>query len=391
MTTLYDPGRAVLADLLDGEAPYRVDQIWEGLYHRFVEPAAITSLPKGLRRRLEEELPTALSPVAESVADNGMTLKWLWQLPDGATVETVLMHYPQTDTSARRTTVCVSTQAGCAMACSFCATGQAGFERHLSTGEIVEQVIRAQRHTIATSTTPPGTPAPGPGTTSGADGARIDNTRIDNTRIDNIVFMGMGEPLANMENTWGAVRRLHDDVGIGARHITISTVGLVPGIRRLATAGLPVNLAVSLHAADDRLRDELVPINRRWPLDELLAACEAYYENTHRRISFEWALISEVNDRYEDADRLAALAHRINAHVNLIPLNPTPGYEVQGSSRNRLHAFSRRLRDAGVNTTIRDTRGSDIDAACGQLRAGHAPTAVRAPRPRGASRRRPPL
>lgn len=364
MTTLYDPGREILAELLDGEPSYRVDQVWEGLYQQLVEPAGMTSLPKGLRRRLGEQLPTALTPVTESVSEGGMTLKWLWALRDGATVETVLMHYPRTDTSSPRSTVCVSSQAGCAMACSFCATGQAGFERHLCTGEIVEQVIRALRHTRSTNFGSTHFGSTHPGST-------------DIGRTVNVVFMGMGEPLANMANTWGAVRRLHDDVGIGARHITISTVGLVPGIERLATAELPVNLAVSLHAADDRLRDELVPINRRWPLEELLVACEEYFEITRRRISFEWALISGVNDRYEDADRLAGLARRIDAHVNLIPLNPTPGYAVQGSSRNRVHAFQRRLRDAGVNATIRDTRGSDIDAACGQLRAGHTAT----PRP----------
>ncbi len=229
------------------------------------------------------------------------------------------------------------------MGCSFCATGQAGFERHLSTGEIVEQVVRARR-TARDSTA----------------GGR---------RISNVVFMGMGEPLANYDRTWAAVHRLHDDVGIGARHLTISTVGLVPGIRRLAVADLPVNLAVSLHAADDELRDELVPINRRYPLDALVEACRDYVTRTRRRLSFEWALIADVNDRFEDSARLAAIANDLRAHVNLIPLNPTPGYAVRGSSRNRVHAFADDLRRRGVNVTIRDTRGSDIDAACGQLRA----------------------
>jgi len=182
--------------------------------------------------------------------------------------------------------------------------------------------------------------------------------------------MGMGEPLANLDATWGAVTRLHDDVGIGARHLTVSTVGLVPGIRRLAAAELPVGLAVSLHAADDDLRDELVPINRRYPLAELLDACEEYRRRTRRRISLEWALIDGVNDRWVDADGLAVIARRLAAHVNLIPLNPTPGYEVVGSSRNRVHAFRERVAGAGVTVTIRDTRGRDIDAACGQLRAG---------------------
>ncbi len=364
-TTIYDLGREALGDALSDEATYRVDQLWDGLYRQSRSPADITNLPAELRKHLEDRFPSALTKVEESVSDAGNTVKWLWELHDGAAIETVLMYYPATDSSGPRTTVCVSSQAGCAMGCSFCATGQAGFERHLTTGEIVEQVIRGQQHTIARTrrtgrSSSEGTPA----------------------RVSNIVFMGMGEPLANMDGTWGAVRRLHDDIGIGARHLTVSTVGLVPGIKRLATADLPVNLAVSLHAADDTLRDELVPINRRWPIATLMETCEAYFEATHRRISFEWALISDVNDRYEDADRLIPLARRLQAHVNLIPLNPTPGYAVRGSSRNRVHAFSRRLRDAGVNTTIRDTRGSEIDAACGQLRAGHLATPVRAPRKR---------
>lgn len=352
-TTLYDLSRVALGELLEDEPSYRIDQLWEGLYGQFRNPEEITTLPASLRRVITETFPAALDMATQTLSDGGDTVKWLWRLHDGAAVETVLMHYPATGTGGARSTVCVSTQAGCAMACSFCATGQAGFERHLSTGEIVEQVVRAQQFA---------SPRP-----------------EAHRRVSNVVFMGMGEPLANMDATWGAVKRLHDDIGIGARHITISTVGVVPGIRRLAGAELPVNLAVSLHAADDALRDELVPINRRWPLAVLMDACEAYFEATHRRISFEWALISEVNDRYEDADRLATLARRLHAHVNLIPLNPTPGYPVRGSSRNRVHAFSDRLREAGVNTTIRDTRGSEIDAACGQLRAGHAVTPGRRP------------
>ena len=192
----------------------------------------------------------------------------------------------------------------------------------------------------------------------------------------------MGEPMANYDATWGAVTRLHDDLGIGARHLTISTVGLVPGIRKLAEADLPVNLAVSLHAADDELRDELVPVNRRWPLEDLMTACEDYFDATHRRVSFEWALIAGVNDRPEDAQRLAVLARRVRAHVNLIPLNPTPGYEVRGTSAAEVRRFRDQLLDAGVNVTVRDTRGTSIDAACGQLRAGHEATPVDRPRRR---------
>jgi len=342
--TRYDLDRDQLAELLAGEPRYRVDQVWQGLHDQGLAPSEITSLPKGLRERLGDELPPALHPVTESTSDGGDTVKFLWELRDGSRVETVLMHYRD------RSTVCVSTQAGCAMACSFCATGQAGFERHLSAGEIVEQVVRARR--VATDASP-------------------------SRRVSNVVFMGMGEPLANFANTWAAVERIHGDLGLGARHLTLSTVGLVPGIRRLATAGLPVNLAVSLHAADDELRDELVPINRRYPIEQLVAACEEYHSATRRRLSLEWALIDGVNDRRTDAAGLARIARRLRAHVNLIPLNPTPGYPVRGSSRTRVGAFRAELEDLGVNVTVRDTRGSDIDAACGQLRAGHEATPVR--------------
>jgi 23S rRNA (adenine2503-C2)-methyltransferase len=228
------------------------------------------------------------------------------------------------------------------MGCGFCATGQAGFTRHLGVGEIVEQVARA-----------------GPGVT-------------------HVVFMGMGEPLANYDATWGAVRRLHDDVGLSARRLTISTVGIVPGIRRLAGEDLPVNLAVSLHAADDALRDELVPINRRYPLADLARACDEYVSATHRRLSLEWALMAGVNDRPVDAARLAGFARPLGAHVNLIPLNPTPGFGVPGASPAAVRAFRDALRGNGVNVTVRRPRGRGIAAACGQL-AGHAGSAGAAP------------
>ena len=259
-------------------------------------------------------------------------MKWLWRLHDGHHIETVLMHYRD------RTTVCLSSQAGCAMGCGFCATGQSGFDRQLSVGEMVEQVIRARR-----------TSAP--------------------RRVSNIVFMGMGEPFANYDRTWAAVERLHDDLGIGARHITVSTVGIVPGIDRMAEERLPVNLAVSLHAADDDLRNELVPINRTYPLATLVDACGRYLAAKNRRLSFEWALIDGVNDRRIDAERLSAICRRLRAHVNLIPLNPTPGYLTRGSSPSRVREFSDTLSQLGVNATVRRTRGTDIDAACGQLRA----------------------
>ncbi len=343
--TRYDLDREGLGALLGGEPRYRVDQVWQGLYGRFAEPDELTDLPKALRARLGAELPTALRPAAESVSDAGDTVKWLWELADGARVETVLMHYRD------RSTVCISTQAGCAMACGFCATGQAGFERNLTVGEIVEQVVRAARRAAA---------SPHP------------------RRVSNVVFMGMGEPLANYDRTWAAVERIHGAIGLSARHLTLSTVGIVPGIRRLAEEDLPVNLAVSLHAADDELRDELVPINRRYPLVELAEACHEYLAAKRRRLSFEWALIDGVNDRRVDAEQLAAYAGPLGAHVNLIPLNPTPGYATRGTPPERVAAFRDQLGALGVNATVRRNRGTDIDAACGQLRAAHdVPVALR--------------
>ncbi|HEX2576726.1 MAG TPA: 23S rRNA (adenine(2503)-C(2))-methyltransferase RlmN [Aquihabitans sp.] len=334
-----------LSDLLADQPRYRVDQVWQGLHQHGTEPSAWTTLPKGLRAQLAEALPPALELAAESTSDDGRTVKWLWTLADGRQVETVLMRYPD------RATVCVSSQAGCAMACSFCATGQAGFDRHLTVGEIVEQVVRARTRATA-----------------------------DGQRLSNVVFMGMGEPFANYDRTWAAVERIHGDLGLGARHLTLSTVGVVPGIRRLAEASLPVNLAVSLHLANDAERDELVPINRRYPLAVLAEACRDYVEATHRRLSFEWALIDGTNDTERHAAELADYARPLRAHVNLIPLNPTPGYAVRGTPPDRVRAFADRLAELGVNATVRRTRGTDIDAACGQLRAtrGHG-AAVAAP------------
>ena len=329
---LFDLSRDELTSHLDGEPRYRIDQIWDGLYERGAKIDELTNVPQALRDRLSAELRLALSPETRSVSDSGDTVKWLWRLSDGHLIESVLMHYDS------RTTVCVSTQAGCAMGCGFCATGQSGFDRHLSVGEIVEQVVRARE-----------TSAP--------------------RRVSNVVFMGMGEPLANYDNTWTAVERLHGEMGISARHLTLSTVGMVPGIERLATETLPINLAVSLHAANDDLRDELVPINRRYPIGELVAACVRYHQAKHRRVSFEWAMIDGVNDRDRDADELAVVAHKVRAHVNLIPLNPTPGYPVVGTSKQRVREFATRLAEQGVNATVRQNRGTDIDAACGQLRA----------------------
>jgi 23S rRNA (adenine2503-C2)-methyltransferase len=324
-----------LAGILSGEPPYRARQVWRSLYLGR-EPEEMTDLPRPLRTRLAAALTPALCPAATSVSAEGDTTKWLWSLADGARVETVLMAYP-----SGRATVCVSTQAGCAMACSFCATGQAGFQRQLTTGEIVEQVVRARR----------------------AAG-----------RLTNVVFMGMGEPLANYGAVWAAVERLHGDVGLSARHITVSTVGIVPGILRLAGERLPVNLAVSLHAANDELRDRLVPINRRYALGAVVDACGAWVASHNRRLSFEWALIDGVNDRPSDASELAAIARPLAAHVNLIPLNPTPGYLTRGTPPDGVRAFRARLVAAGVNATVRRNRGTDIAAACGQLAAAGEPS-----------------
>ncbi|MDQ2651082.1 MAG: 23S rRNA (adenine(2503)-C(2))-methyltransferase RlmN [Actinomycetota bacterium] len=337
--TRYGVTREHLTGLLGDVPRYRVDQVWSGLYEQLAAPAELTALPKALRADLESLLPLALAEELESVSDGGETVKWLWALPDHTQVETVLMHYDD------RSTVCVSTQAGCAMGCSFCATGQAGFDRQLHVGEIVEQVVRASQR-----------------------------ARADGRRLSNVVFMGMGEPLANYDATWAAVERIHGDLGLSARHLTVSTVGIVPGIRRLATEDLPVNLAVSLHAADDELRNQLVPINKRYPLSQLLDACAGYLQAKGRRLSFEWALIDGVNDRRVDAQQLIerARALPLPAHVNLIPLNPTPGYAVRGSSPGRVREFRDMLRQGGVNVTVRRTRGTEIDAACGQLRASVA-------------------
>jgi len=351
--TRFDVDRDQLAERLAGEPRYRLDQVWQGIYTQLATPEELTSLPKGLRAKLDEQLPLALHQEVRRMSDGGDTVKYLWQLDDGNRIETVLMLYPD------RVTVCVSSQAGCAMDCGFCATGQAGFKRHLTTGEIVEQVARSARE-----------------------------AKDLGRRLANVVFMGMGEPLANEAAVWGAIERIHGDLGLSARHLTVSTIGIVPGIRSLAARPLPVNLAVSLHAANDELRNTLVPMNKRYPLEQLMGACADYLAVKGRRISFEWALIEGVNDRDSDAFELAALCtrFRLAAHVNLIPLNPTPGWPAIGSSPKRVQQFRDLLESRGVNATVRRNRGTDIDAACGQLAAGQ-PVELRAPtiRSRGIS------
>jgi 23S rRNA (adenine2503-C2)-methyltransferase len=328
--SIYELDRATLAERLDGEPRYRVDQLWRGLWSDGVELGAITTVPKTLRTRLAEEFPAGLEVVNDVASDHGATRKWVFRLANGATIETVLMHYED------RVTVCVSSQAGCAMGCTFCATGQAGFSGQLSVGQVLEQVMFATRAAA---------PA----------------------RLSNVVFMGMGEPLANYAVTVGAVRRLHEYRGLSARHLTVSTVGVAPAIERLAHEGLPLTLAVSLHAANDATRDELVPLNRRYPLRRLHEACATWIETTGRRLSFEWALIDGVNDTDVAAAELAEYANSLGAHVNLIPLNPTPGFLVLGSSAARVREFRDELLRRGVNATVRNTKGRSIAAACGQL------------------------
>lgn len=330
MPNPYDLTRDELKALLGAEPDFRVRQLMTGLYEQDLFPDEITTLSAPLRQRLATELPLSLHVAHDVETDAGETRKWVFALPDGATIETVLMRYND------RVTVCVSTQAGCAMGCTFCATGQAGFSRQLTVGEVMEQVVRAAR-------------AAAP------------------RRLSNVVFMGMGEPLANYDVTVEVLRRLHGERGMSARNLTVSTVGIAPAIERLAGEQLPLTLAVSLHVANNEQRDELVPINRRYNLERLAAACESWMEQTGRRLSFEWALIAGVNDTDRHAEELAAYAQPLRAHVNLIPLNPTPGFLVVGSSRERVAEFRQRLEDVGVNATVRRTRGRSIDAACGQL------------------------
>jgi 23S rRNA (adenine2503-C2)-methyltransferase len=337
----YGATRIELEALLDswGEPSYRAGQLWEALYAEARPLVDVTTMPRTLRSRLDDALPLSLELVTEATAADDMTTKWLWAcIRDSAQIETVLMRYPT------RATVCVSSQAGCAMGCTFCATGQAGFERHLDPGEIVEQVLRA--------------------------------AHASPQRVRNVVFMGMGEPLANYDATWAAIERIHDDVGISARRITVSTVGVVPGIRRLALERLPVTLAVSLHATSDERRSKLVPLNRRYPIAEVLDAAAEFAGARGRRISFEYACIAGVNDSIAEAEALGRLLGGFpgagGAHVNLIPLNPTAGFGGEATATPRLRAFAERLRALGITATVRRNRGTDIAAACGQLRSRDA-------------------
>ena len=333
---------------------FRADQVSNHWFARLVDdPAQWTDIPAALREPLAASLcPPLLEDVRDITCDGGLTVKSVWRLHDGAMVESVLMRYPATRTSRERVTMCVSSQAGCGMNCPFCATGQAGLTRNLSTAEIVEQVLAGAR-------------ALARGEIAGGTG-----------RVSNVVFMGMGEPMANYNVVVGAVRRMiapaPDGLGMSARGITVSTVGLVPAMRRLAGEGLQVTLALSLHAPDDELRDSLVPVNTRWKVGEALDAAFEYAQATGRRVSIEYALIRDINDQAWRADLLGKLLNargRGWVHVNPIPLNPTPGSKWTASDPAVERAFVAALEARGIPTTIRDTRGQEIDGACGQLAA----------------------
>lgn len=335
---IYDLSKEAIDQLVLswGEPGYRADQIYHALYHQLhPSPLDMTTLPLTLRDRLDREFRfDALTSVAEARSSDGETEKQLFSLPDGQQVEAVLMRYEQ------RRTACISTQAGCGMGCVFCATGQMGLKRNLTSGEIISQVLFFARA-----------------------------LEDQGDRLTNLVVMGMGEPFQNYDATMVALERLNDPQGFkfGARRMTVSTVGLVPRIRQFTEEGRRFNLAVSLHAATDRLRDQLVPINKRFPLESLLSACKEYVERSGRRITFEWALIAGVNDGLEQARSLSQLIQGMLCHVNLIPLNPTKGYDGTPASTSTADSFCGILSDSGISCTVRLRRGIDIEAGCGQL------------------------
>lgn len=347
MPTLYDVSLPELEAHVEalGAPAYRARQVWEWAYRQAVASYdAMANVPAGLRQRLGEMLPFPdAAPIREIASDDGLTRKRLFRLHDGKLIESVLMQYDPRSDSRGRATVCVSSQAGCAMGCGFCATGQGGFERNLTTGEIVAQVMAFAR----------------------------DQRERGGHVLTNVVFMGMGEPMANYRAVWAAVQQLNDSLGIAmaARHITISTVGVIPGIRRLATEPLQVGLAVSLHAPDQALRERLVSTAHRYPLVEILAACRDYSATTGRRVTFEYCLMEGVNDAPEQARALGAALAGMLCHVNLIPVNPTADGTIRRPSRGRTLAFQRELASRGVACTVRVEKGVEISAACGQLRA----------------------
>jgi len=353
---IYDLDFSGLTDVFKGwnEAAYRSRQVWDGLYkHFYNSPDQFTNLSRSLRERLGKQFTfSGLNVRTYMDSSDGFTRKTLFELPDGNLIEAVLMRYgdPADDPRAaslspsregeKRRTLCISTQAGCGMGCVFCATGQMGFKRHLTSGEIVAQVMYYARM-----------------------------LKNENESVTNIVFMGMGEPFHNYDHTMSAIDRLNDPDGynFGARRFTISTVGLVPQIRRFADEKRQVNLAISLHEVDDEKRLQIMPVNRRYGIDDVLDACRYYIEKTNRRVTFEWALINGINDSAETALKLAARLTGLMCHVNAIPLNPTAGYAGRSTSRQRARIFKETLEHAGIPCTIRIRRGIDIGAGCGQL------------------------
>lgn len=335
---LYHLSRTELSALLKewGQPRFRADQLYDWLYQRRVDHFdAMSNLPKALREQLEEECTLgSMEPMIQQKSKDG-TLKRLYRLGDGQLIEAVLMPYDK-----HRRTACISSQAGCALGCVFCATGQMGFVRHLTQGEIFEQAMLFARELEA-----------------------------QGERLSNVVLMGMGEPFHNYDETLKAIYRLMDDLGIGARHITVSTVGFAPQIRQFADEGLQVTLAISLHKASDEERDALMPVNKRWNLDVLIEACRYYIEKTGRRITFEWAAIAGENDTPEEAHKLGRLLGGLKCHVNVIPLNPTGGYAGMPSDSEAIDQFIRILQHYQVGATVRVRRGIDIDAGCGQLKS----------------------
>jgi 23S rRNA (adenine2503-C2)-methyltransferase len=335
---IYDLSLPEISALLEtlGEPAYRAHQVWQGLYqHLWNDPVQFTQLPAALREKLSQSVRfEAFTPSTILHSSDKQTIKTLFKLSDGKAIEAVLMKYE------KRRTLCISTQAGCAMGCVFCATGQMGFKRHLTSGEIAAQVMYY---------------------------ARLLNEQGEN--VTNVVLMGMGEPFHNYDNTMAAIDRLNDPEGynFGARRFTISTVGLVPAIRRFSAEKRQVNLAISLHAANDELRASMLPVDKRYPIDELLQACRDYVAETGRRITFEWALVNGVNDTPEQAHLLVKKTKGLLCHVNAIPLNPTLGYSGQATTRERADKFQEILEEAGIPCTIRLRRGIDIQAGCGQL------------------------
>jgi len=334
---------------------YRADQIAWWVYKKLaVSFEEMTDLPQSFRRKLAEVASlSSLTPIDEKTSADGQTRKVLFRLEDGRTIESSLMLYEKTGSSRERRTVCVSTQVGCPIGCPFCATGQQGFERNLRPGEIIEQVLYFMRLINAEQQ------------------GKVEELDLPRRPVTNVVFMGMGEPLANYEAVWQSIEVLNSKhgLGLGARQITISTVGLVPQIKRLAEESIHVELAISLHAANDALRNKLVPINKKYPLSQLIPACREYFRKTGRRPTFEYALFQGVNDSVEHARALASLLESMNCQVNLIAGNPSACKEFAPSPMKKVLAFQKILKDSGVSSTVRVSKGADIEAGCGQLRS----------------------